>query len=274
MSSRHAVIVAAAVILWRGVSLGAFELNPADPRTLSLRHACQGFGGGPWACFGNPAGLALSRSTEAGFFYMPGLFGAGELACYGAGLTFPTGEVGMGLMSSVFGFALYKEEVFGFTAAYGVSNGFNAGARCRANRLAIAGYGASTTLTLDVGIQVQCSEEIGIGGTCTNVTSTELGKTGELLPQELSAGICYNPSPYASIFVSAGKELLSSLELCLGVEVKVADPLTLRLGISAGQPALISGGCGVNIAGVTFDYAYVYHWVLGATHEIGVRVAF
>jgi hypothetical protein len=273
MSLRRAVYMAGVIAVCRGVSPGAFELNPADPRTLALRNVCPGFGVESWGAFGNPAGLAYSRSVQAGFFYMPGLFGMPELACYGAGVTVPIAGISTGVSSTMFGFDPYKERVLGIALGGEVSSGISFGVRCKANGLAVRGYGSSTTLTLDAGICVHCGEDIAFGGICTNVTSSDLGQTGELLPQELSGGICYKPSPGASIFVSLNKEIVSPLELCFGVEAKVAEPLSLRFSVNAERPSVISAGCGVQIAGASFDYAYVYHWILGATHEIGVSVA-
>jgi hypothetical protein len=105
------------------------------------------------------------------------------------------------------------------------------------------------------------------------VTASALQVSTETLPQDLSGGIWYAPIPELHITLEAGKELLSAPEIRVGVEVDILKQLTLRAGI-IDNPSVVTGGCAFRAADVTVDYAFAYHWVLGATHEIGLTISF
>ena len=269
-AARTAMILAVFLCLR---SHAAFEVSAAGPRSASLANAIVAAPPDGWAPFMNPAGVAFCRSLSIGVFHIPGLFGLSELRFSGVGLSVPVAGVGLAISATWFGWDLYKETSIRFAVGKEVSSGLGLGLRCQMNRLAISGYGSCTTFTLDLGIRIECSHSLAIGGILTNVTASALQVSTETLPQDLSGGIWYAPIPELHITLEAGKELLSAPEIRVGVEVDILKQLTLRAGI-IDNPSVVTGGCAFRAADVTVDYAFAYHWVLGATHEIGLTISF
>jgi hypothetical protein len=253
-------------------SCAAFEVSAAGPRSFSLGNAIVAAPPDGWAAFTNPAGVAFCRFPGIGAFHAPGLFGLRELCLSGCGLSFPVAGFGLAVSATWFGWDAYKETSFRFAVAKVVASGIGLGLRCQLNRLAITGYGSCTEVTLDLGIRVECSRTLAIGGILTNVGASDLHSSGESLPQELSGGIWYAPIPELHIAFEAGKELLSAPEIRCGVEGDILTQFTLRAGI-IDTPSTVSGGCAIRLGDISADYAFTYHWVLGATHEMGITVS-
>lgn len=254
-------------------SYAAFEVAAAGPRSASLGNAVVAAPSDGWAPFMNPGGVAFCRSLGIGVFHIPGLFGLTELPLSGCGLSLPVAGFGLAVSATWFGWDLYKETTIRFAVGKEVSSGLGIGLRSQMNRVAISGYGSRTIFTFDLGIRIECSQSLAIGGEVTNVTSSAMQPSGEVLPQELSGGIWYAPLPELHIALEAGKELLSAPEIRCAVEVDILKHLTLRAGI-IDTPSIVSGGCAFHLGDFTADYAFAYHWVLGATHEIGLTISF
>jgi len=270
VAARAALILS---FLLSSLSHAAFEISAAGPRSASLGNAVAAAPPDGWTPFLNPAGAAFCGSVSICVFHVPGIFGLAELGFSGAGLSAPLAGAGLAISATGFGWDLYKETSVRLAVAREVSPGLGLGARCLVQRLAITGYGSCTTCSLDLGLRIECSRSLAIGGVLTNVTSTTLHASGELLPQELSGGIWYTPIPELHIAFEAGKEVLSSPEIRCGVEAEILTQLTLRAGI-IDAPSIVSGGCAFRLGDITADYAFAYHWVLGTTHEIGLTVSF
>lgn len=273
MRQRGFILVAVVCICSATGSHAAFETTAVGPRSRVLGHSTVSGAADVWAIFGYPAELAVNRPFGAGFFHVPGLFGMNELCFSGGGVSIPVAGAGIGISATWFGGELYRETVLGIAVGREVMPGIGIGFRGRFNRLTISNYGSCSAVTLDVGIRVECMNILVIAGSLTNLTSATLGKSGETLPQELAGSVTYNPDPDLHFSFTAAKELLSPLELKIGVEAGFFEPVTLRAGVSD-YPSTLAGGCGIRIGDVSMDYAFVYHWVLGATHEIGVSVCF
>ncbi len=269
-AARTAMIVA---VFLCSRSYAAFEVAAAGTRSASLGNAIVAAPPDGWAAFMNPGVVGFCRSMGVGAFHIPGLFGMTELRVSGCGFALPVAGVGLAISATWFGWDLYKETIFRFAVGKEVSSGLGLGVRCQMNRVAISGYGSCTIVTLDLGIRIECSHSLAIGGQLTNVCSSVLHSSGEGLPQELSGGIWYAPIPELRIALEAGKELLSSPEIRCAVEVDIHKHVTLRAGI-IDTPSVVSGGCAFHLGDFTAEYAFAYHWVLGATHEIGLTIFF
>jgi hypothetical protein len=253
-------------------SHAAFEASVAGPRSVSLGNAMVATPPDGWTPFTNPAGLAFCHVLSLGAFHDPGLFGLPELSISGVALSIPVGRVGLAVSADWFGWDLYRETSLQVAFGREVSSAIGLGVRCRMNRLTIRGYGSCTAFTFDLGIRIECSRSLAIGGVLTNVTSAVLCDSDEPLPQELRGGIWYAPVPDLHIVVEAGKELLSAPEIRCGVEFDILTELTLRAGI-IDAPSIVSGGCAFHLGEFTAEYALSYHWVLGVTHEMGLTVS-
>jgi hypothetical protein len=221
----------------------------------------------------NPAELAVIRPLGVSFFHVPGLFGLNELRLSGGGLVIPVGSVGVGVQGTWFGGELYRETVLGAAIGEELLPGVGIGLRVRLNGLSISGYGSCSVISVDAGIRAGILSNLTLACFLTNLTSARTGQSGEILPQELSGGLTYAPIPELEFLLAAGKELLSPLELRIGVEAGILEPIMLRIGW-VDEPSLVTAGCGIRVGAVTLDYAYVHHWVLGASHEIGVSLSF
>lgn len=270
------VTVGAALIsafLFCARSHAAFDAEPVGPRSASLGNAIVAVPPDGWTPFMNPGGLAFCRSLSICAFHIPGLFGMTDLRFSGAGLSAPVAGFGVAISSSWFGWDLYRETSLRFAVAKELTAGIGVGLRLHMNRLAISAYGSCTSFTLDLGVRIECSRNLAIGGVLTNVTASALQGTGETLPQGLSGGIWYAPIPDLRVALEAGKELLCAPEIRCGVEADILTQMTLRAGI-IDTPSIVSCGCAFRLGDIAADYAFAYHWVLGATHEIGLTISF
>jgi hypothetical protein len=268
------VFAAALAVCVRGqVTLAAFDHVAAGPRSLALGNAVVAAGPVTWTAFENPAGLATCRASSAGFFYIPGLFGLAELRYSGGTLVLPVAGTGLALTATRFGYDLYNETAIGLAAGRSIVSGIEVGCRFQLNRLAIEEYGSCAAIAVDIGIRIECSGSLSIGGVYSNVTGSALGASGEMLPQELTGGVWYTPIRDLRIAVSAGKEILSAPELRCGVEADIVEWMTLRAGI-IDNPSVVSGGCAFRVENIAAEYGLAYHWILGATHAIGLTISF
>jgi hypothetical protein len=251
----------------------AFEHTGTSPRDLALGKAALAVVDDVWVPFANPGGLATCRSFHAVFSHTPGLFGLAELSCSGAGISFPFQGMGFALSGSWFGSKQYRENSIAVGVGKTVYTGLGIGMQVHMNRLSIQGYGSTAVLTLDLGIVVECSEVLTVGGIATNITAASLGEAGEALPQALDVGVWYSPIAEVHLGIAVGKEMLFSPELRCGVEVDAAECLTFRAGFTE-APSVVSAGCAFRFAEFSVEYGFAHHWVLGATHEIGIVVQF
>lgn len=269
--------VAAAAILAAGIrcslACAAFEHSATGPRDLSLGKATIAASADGWAPFVNPGRLAACSLANAVFYHIPGLFGLPELSSSGGGFSFPCQGLGIALSCGWFGSDQYRESNMALGIGGTVYSGLGMGIRMHMNRLSIGGYGSSTVFTIDVGIVLECSENLAIGGTATNVAAATLGRAGESLPQALDAGIWYSPIPAVHLALSTGKEMLFAPEFRCGIEIDAADCLSLRAGFTD-TPSTVSAGCAFRLPDFSAEYGFAHHWVLGATHEIGIALHF
>jgi hypothetical protein len=271
MAYRRAVIGVAVGVLCNACSLGAFERAAVSPRAMALGNAGVVGTADASAFAPNPAELAVTRSFSIWLFHVPGLFGLRELQFSGFGIALSVPGAGLALAASRLGGDLYTETTVVLSIGREVLPGFSLGIAGKLNRLAISGFGSCSDFTVDFGIRVECSKDLTIGGTLTNVSATRLGDSEEELPQELMGGVAYMPISGMIFAFTAVKEMLTPLELRCGIEAELIDQLSLRAGI-VDYPSSLTGGCGIRMGDVSVDYAFAYHWALGMTHEIGLTI--
>ncbi|MEN3039218.1 MAG: hypothetical protein ABDI07_08745 [Candidatus Kryptonium sp.] len=225
-----------------------------------------------WTIFYNPAGLANLRNREISFSYIPAKFGLSELSEKSFAFYEPSLPVKIGFGFKIFGFELYKENIFKFSIAYGFEI-FNFGLNLNYNFVSIKNYGKAGAFSADFGFFSKSLKFARFGFVLKNLISGRIGQAKESLPKEIEFGFAFLPYDNLMISVSAHKEMNFRESLKYGLEYTIADILILRFGLS-NYPIQYSGGIGVKFFVFQLDYGVNNHQSLGLTHQITLTAKF
>jgi hypothetical protein len=247
---------------------GGFERTQMGGRPVALGNAFVALGDDPWTITYNPAGLNQIHIATFSLFYSPQPFGVSELSTTAVAVLFPTsiGAIGGALRRQ--GFDLYRE----VSATFGYANTIrdvSIGINVNYHAVSIKSYGTSATIGLDAGLLIPLVEGLRWGASFKNVNAPSIGAAREPLPQSFITGVAYFPIHALTLVVDVQKESRVDLSPRFGFEYWLVDTFALRGGVSD-APSEISGGIGIRNSMLQFDYAFVSHPVLGATHQASV----
>jgi hypothetical protein len=247
---------------------GAFEQNEAGARSSALGGAFVGLADNSWAIFYNPAGLARLMHNELSVFYLPQQFGLKELSttAIAGNINSKIGTVGFGLRS--FGFSLYKE-ITGSLSYANEFGGADLGVSINYYSLTISGYGSDAAVGVDVGILLPLFRNFNFGISAKNLNMPTIGKAKEKLPQIFSTGISYSPVDNFILVTDYRKEISFEGSTRFGVEYKVFDFASLRIGATNGPPSY-TAGIGFEYKFIKLDYSFYTHQELGITHTFSI----
>ncbi len=252
-------------------SIASFEREGEGARIAAMGGAGVALPGDPWAFLLNPACSIRAEATYVAVVHVPSPFGLRELSRSGflCVASAPFGTVAVSGMR--FGFDLYRE--LGFRLAFGteLAPGFRAGAALEYYRLAIQGYGNAATFGADVGFLWIPSREFQIGFSGTNINAPAIGRSRERLPQTISVGGAYAPTPGLLVLCDVVKDIRFPAEVRFGIEYSLSVQVALRAGAGR-DPSTFGGGVGVNLNPFLIDYAVVRHEALGFTHRFGLMI--
>ena len=210
----------------------------------------------------NNAALAQLPHTSAGItgerrFLMK------ELGAYTAalGIILPSGRFGFNFLYA--GFAAFGQMQTGLAYARSLGTRMDLGLRINYHRFRIAGYGASSALSVESGIILHLPGSLHVGiATCTPA----IGKFGagrtESLPSVFKWGLGYEASPVAYISTEIIKETNEPVNVRAGLQYLVLSKLILHAGVSTASSSIWTG-IGFSNELLRIDVAATFHPDLG-----------
>ena len=247
----------------------AQDNNGRGVKAIALANAFVAVADNSWAVTYNPAGLAELDCPEVSAFFVPQQFGLPELKNVALSGTCPTTLGTFGASVEQFGFDLYRTSTIRFGHGVSLDSLFSVGGTVTVDRVAIARYGVTHTLTFDIGLLGRPVRDLQVGCCVRNFTSSTIGRGRERLPQYVLLGLCYLPVEGFRITSEAEKDLQFPLVLKVGVEQQFFGFLSLRCGV-ANNPEKVSAGLAVRYSAIEFGYAGYSHPELGWTHQIEI----
>jgi hypothetical protein len=216
----------------------------------------------------NPASIAQNSSLMTSVFYSPSPFQLPQLSYFGSLIIqkFQGLNVGAGFTS--FGFSLYRETVFSFSAATSITESFSAGMNVHLNHLSIQSYGSASRAVVDLGAIISATEKINIGVSINNISRSTFGAEDDI-PQMFITGFSYALLENVVIALDIVHDIRYSTEYRAGIEFSPYEIVTLRAG-TQGEQSQLHGGIGLNVFSFNIDYGIATHSELGLTHSIGI----
>jgi hypothetical protein len=263
----------AALILFIFSFLNCYaQLNPGA-KQISISHSDVASIDDVFSLFNNPAGLAEIKWREFGIYYSPAPFGFYELsssfAAYSEPLSF--GSAAFGIMT--YGYKLYRETKIVGGFSYQFNESFNAGISITYHMVKIQNYGTDQSLYADLGAIIKITNEINFGVSFYNLNKASFGESEGQIPVVFISGFSYEPISRLCINAALEKDLIFEPSICVGIDFKIIDHLSLRSGLST-MPDNYSAGVGIFYSIFNLDYAFITHPSLGLTHQAGLLIRF
>ncbi len=219
----------------------------------------------------NPSTLSGFSKSTVGISFTPSPFGLKELSTAYLSFVQPVkfGVLSAGFM--IYGFELYKETQFAFGFSKLLSNNFSLGITSIIKNISIKNYGNKNFLLFNLGCKAEITQNLSFGFAFENFTRNTINNESNQFPVILSLGMNYKLFNWINFFTALIKELNYNVSLKAGVEYKILDYLSLRIG-TANQPEEFSGGVGFFYDSFSFEYAVISHQDLGLTHQFGLVI--
>ncbi len=264
------VLVLLILVGWQ-IGWSAFERMPQGGKAISMGGASVALWQNPWAAFSNPGALVSVGDRTVSLFYSPQPFGLKELASGSFSFLEPMQIGTFALSGTRFGFELYREVTL--TASYSrmFEEIFACGVNVNYYSLSIQNYGSASAIGIDVGLLITISDELQWGCAASNLNAPRIGAAKEKLPQGFSTGVCYRPTPNATLVADIFKDIRYETELHIGIEYSVLDLVDIRGG-TAGGPSTLTAGVGIHYSLLELDYAFTNHPDLGMTHQASLSI--
>jgi hypothetical protein len=251
--------------------LSAHENNGCGTKAIAVANAFVALADNPWAVCYNPAGLTQIRSPMFASFYVPQQFGVPELKTIAASAAIPLNSATVGAFIEQFGFELYRTTSIGLGCGFNPLDRISVGAAIDVEEVAIARYGVSHNITIDLGFLGKPANNLAIGFCLKNVTAATIGANRERLPQYVLMGACYSPFTGFCMVTELEKDVQFPLVVKVGIEQDFFEFVSLRCGV-ANNPDKFSAGLAVRYDSFEFGYAGYSHSDLGWTHQIELAI--
>ncbi|MCD8479292.1 MAG: conjugal transfer protein TraF [Candidatus Cloacimonetes bacterium] len=231
------------------------------------------------AIFFNPAGLA-DTEYEA-IIGMANLHGESfsQLKTLAAGAMLPKklGTLGLGIRMldvEFEGYTLSSEQIYtlshGITLQHDIHSTINFGYNLNYYNLSFDDDDSDGAFGLDLGVTALLHTRTKLGFAITNLNKAKMGFENQIdLPSKMAMGISYVPYDRVTTSIEVKKDFAQETEFMGGVEARVFDPLSIRVGVHQ-NPATYSAGATFTLEGVSVDYAFTVHSVLAPTHYINL----
>jgi long-subunit fatty acid transport protein len=264
------IVLTILVIVINVSGFSAFEQNEAGTKPYALGGAFVALADNAWAIFYNPAGIARLVHPEISIFYMPQQFGLKELSTTSIAGNYNSNVGALGFGVRRFGFSLYKEITASFTYA-SMFLGVYAGVNLNYHSLTISNYGNDAAIGVDAGFIFPLVRGLDFGICVKNLNMPTIGRGREKLPQIFSTGVSYSPLDNLIVAADYRKEISFEGSPRFGVEYRVFDFASLRIG-AANNPPTYTAGIGVAYEFIQFDYSFFTHQELGISHTFSVTL--
>jgi hypothetical protein len=227
-----------------------------------------------WCTGGNQAGLAGLEKPVAGAYYQQHWL-APDLAMQGLAFALPYKKSTFALSANSFGNTLYAQRSFGLAYAMKLDEGLRVGVQLDYLNLRLGeGYGSTSAVTAELGVQARLTEKLWIGAHLYNPNRAKLGGPyDEKAPTIISAGLAYTFNKQVTLAAEAGKDIDRQEQYRAGIEYRPTDVLFLRTGVSSG-PTKAHFGAGFRLKQLELDLAVVLRSQLGATPMVNLNYRF
>jgi len=248
----------------------AFERTNGGARAEALGGAFTACANDYNSIFYNPAGLSELTNNEVSFFYMIP-YGIKELGIKCFAFVLPVKIFGFGIMSQQMGTDLYRESQLVFSAGMRIYKGLSLGINSKLLNLRIQGYGSRSLLGVDIGMLYDVGNDLKFGAFFNNVNNPCIGKTKEKIAKICSIGISKKLISGLTLNLDMSKYNKYPVIVRFGGEMHLKEQFQLRFGISD-NPTKFSGGFGVEMKNLSFDYSASNHIILGLTNLFSITL--
>ncbi len=249
-------------VFFAGSCEAAFDDLGVGARAIGRAGAFVATADDPDAILFNPAGLASLQRGYTLFYSQP--YGLNDLASSWVAGVQRIGRGSLGLGIKGFGNELYRENSLLFSWGQRFKY-FSLGTNVRFLNLWIKGYGSAQSLGLDLGLLSQLTPQLRWGTFWRNLNSPRIGEAKEEIPQILTAGLSFQPSPVLGLELDLYQDIRYEPQLRMGLEYSPHKSVQARVGWRS-PPGRFSLGGGLEWRGLRFDYALFNHWELGISH--------
>lgn len=251
----------------------AFELKPHSFRMAGMGGVSAAASDEIDGIFSNPAALFLTPSPQSGLTHTT-LFGIKELAYSNISFAYPNrwGTFGVGI--GQFGGSIYTEKEVVLSWAKGVWFSTAIGATLKYMEVDIPTVGVGKTGGVDFGLLHKVGDKMRIGFFWANMNSPRIV---EPLPRRVVSGISIRPIDRMVVGVDFEVSITPHLDhrssWMVGLEFGVTEGFFVRSGLRT-DPPRPAFGFGLGRRWGRFDYAYLYHEILGGTHGVSIILRF
>lgn len=227
-----------------------------------------------WSVHSNQAGLAALEHPVAGAYYQQHWLSP-DLAMQGLAFALPVGKGCFAASANSFGNTLYTERQFGLAYAMKLGDGLRVGVQLDYLNLRLGeGYGSTSAITAEVGVQGRLSDHLWIGAHLYNPNRAGLGGPyDEKAPTEIRVGLGYQFSDRVLATGEVEKDIDRPERYHAGIEYHPGDVLFLRTGVSSG-PVQAHFGVGLRISQLDLDLAVAARSELGITPMVNLNYRF
>jgi hypothetical protein len=170
---------------------------------------------------------------------------------------------------SSYGFAQYRETLGCLSWACRLDEAFDVGFNLKWMQRSIGKAGPDGVVSIDGGLLARPVSDISVEMSIRNLNAPTLGV--EPVPQDLVAGIIYQPAPGLRTGINLLKHVDHPVQLSIGEEFCLSQWFVQRVGIRR-NPTQISFGFGLEWSRLQIDYATVIHPTLGMTHSFSLSM--
>ena len=227
----------------------------------------------------NPALVAAIDNVGITVFYARP-FGLAELPLTAVSAAARWRRLALGAAGVALEHELASERNYAFTLATTLGSGqidsvgndwLVVGLQGELNQLEITQYGQTSAIAVNLGFTARLAETVHLGVALRNLTSAMRTTTNERLPRSAVIGLAYAPYDRFLFQMEVYKQSEFALEWRGGVEIAVAPPLDIRLGLSS-NPDRMTTGIALHLTPVAIQYTAFSHLELGWTQQIAVSV--
>jgi len=156
----------------------AFEFQPVGAHTAGAGDVGVALAAGAPGMFWNPAAMAWGKRVSVfGAYDRP--FGMVELATQALSAGVRVGRHGLGATYTGFGFALYREQVFGLVYGLRVSQSAGLGVGMRVLQVMAAGFPTQQWAVFDLGLRVRLHNGVYLGAVARNAGGVRTALLGQ-----------------------------------------------------------------------------------------------
>ena len=223
------------------------------------------------AVFYNPAGLIQCQSAVVSFAYeLP--FGIVDLKTTTAAFLFPFRYGGCGMIAQEMGNNLYKESQYILSYGKDITKDLSCGINIKFLKIGIKNYGSSSVLAIDVGGIYKITDNLKLGFFTGNCNNPCIGGKRDEIPRVDTFGISNEFLSGITLNIDIHRNGEDSMDLKCGTDILISRRFHLNLGFSD-EPSIFSGGFGIELNKILFNYCISNHSRLGYTNQFSLSLS-